>query len=372
MTTTRKRQRGTGGIYKQAGSDIWWLRYYRQGRQVRVSSGTTDEARARRELNQRVGQVVSGTHPDPSAERVLIDELAESFLRDYRINGYQSLEDAEARWRLHLAPAFAGMRAQYLTSKHLAEYIDQRQQQGASNATINRELAALKRMFRLGEQSTPRKVLHVPHFSMLKENNARTGFLEDSQIERLVDGAELWFRTIVECAAFVGWRHQELLGLHVRQVDLIHRILRLEPGTTKNGEGREAPMTDTMLQLLTACVEGKGPDDHVFTRAHGKPVRDFRMTWQNACTRAGVPDLLFHDLRRTAARRLRNSGLSEQTIMRIGGWKTTSVFYRYSIINRQDMADAMRKFEEYQRQNKHSLSIVEPSEPSDTLPEKVQ
>lgn len=102
-------------------------------------------------------------------------------------------------------------------------------------------------------------MLHIPAFPHLKESNPRTGFLEDSQYEKLVEGAELWFRTLVECAASIGWRHEELLSLRVRQVDLKHRILRLEPGTTKNGEGREAPMTDTMLQLLTACTEGKEP-----------------------------------------------------------------------------------------------------------------
>ena len=138
-------------------------------------------------------------------------------------------------------------------------------------------------------------------------------------------------------------------------------------------------MTDKMHQLLAALVEGKEPDGYVFTRPNGKPVRDFRDRWDKACAAAGVPDLLFHDLRRTAARRLRNSGLSEQMIMRIGGWKTTSVFHRYAIVNRQDMAAAMRQLEQHQAElararaeNEHSLSIVESSEAEDTPTRKLQ
>ena len=374
-----KRQRGTGSIYKQPGSQVWWLSYYRNGRQLRESSGTTDEVKAGRILKQRMAQVTTGTHPGLGVERVRVDELAEDFLRDYRINGKKSIDDVEARWRLHLEPFFGGMRAVHVTSKHLAQYVDQRQQEGATNATINREMAALKRMFRIAYTATPKKVVYVPAFPHLKENNARTGFLEDAQYDKLVEGAKLWFRTLVECGATIGWRHQELISLRVKQVDLKHRILRLEPGTTKNKEGREAPMTDTMLQLLTACVESKEPDAYVFTRPNGKPVRDFRVTWQNACDRAGVPGLLFHDLRRTAARNLRRAGLSESMIKQIGGWKTTSVFHRYAIVNRQDMATAMRQFEEHQRQlaaaraeNNHSSSIVGEFEAEKPASDKLQ
>jgi len=78
--------------------------------------------------------------------------------------------------------------------------------------------------------------------------------------------------------------------------------------------------------LLAACIHGKGADDYVLTRENGKRVRDFRREWRNLCAAAGVPWLLVHDMRRTAARNLRRAGVAEGVTMRIGGWKTASVF----------------------------------------------
>jgi len=138
----------------------------------------------------------------------------------------------------------------------------------------------------------------------------------------------------------------ELLSMRVSQLDVAQRVIRLEPGTTKNRDGREVLMTDSVHKLLSALVHGKPADDYVFTRANGKPVRDFRGTWQNACAHAGVPELLFHDLRRTGARNLRRAGVAEGIIMKIGGWRTRSVFERYAIVSRSDMNDAILKLQE--------------------------
>ena len=138
--------------------------------------------------------------------------------------------------------------------------------------------------------------------------------------------------------------------------------------------GREVVMTEAIYTLLSACLVGKSENDFVFTRNSGKPVRDFRVTWENACVHAGVGTvvcancslpkisgkrcsacktkhskyvgLIFHDLRRTAARNPRRAGISETVIMKIGGWKTRSVFERYAIVSRTDIADAMRMLQQ--------------------------
>jgi integrase len=290
--------------------------------------------------------VTTGKFLGPVIERVCVEELAEDFLRDYRINGKSSLEDAEARWRLHIQPFFGTLRASQVTSSLLNAYVDRRQEAGATNATINRELAALKRMFNLGRKATPPKVIFVPAFPRLAENNIRQGFLEDAQYEKLLESClELWFQTIVELGATYGWRVGELLKLRVNQIDLANWSIRLHPGTTKNKEGREVKMTKIVHTLLTLCIEGKGPDDYVLTWPNGKRVRDFRGTWEKARIAAGVPNLLFHDLRRTAARNYRRAGIAEGVIMRIGGWKTRSIFERYAIVAHSDVEDAVVKLE---------------------------
>jgi len=150
---------------------------------------------------------------------------------------------------------------------------------------------------------------------------------------------------MLETAHNYGWRVSELLSLRVGQVDLAARTVRLDPGTTKNMEGREVSIeSGTLLHLLRRCLDGKRPEDHVFTRGD-KPVRDFRKSWENLCADAGVPTLLFHDLRRTAARNLRAAGVPEEVIMKIAGWRTSSIFKRYAIVDQKDIRVALQQLE---------------------------
>ncbi len=252
----------------------------------------------------------------------------------------------------------------------------------------------------MGQRSTPAKVTRMPYFPHLKENNVRKGFLEDSQYRALVEGANLWFRVLVECGRTFGWRVSEFVGMKVNQVDLMQRVIRLAPGTTKNNEGREVFMTDALHHLLTACVQGKKPHEAVFTRPNGIPVRSFRETWERACCKAGgqftcadckspslsagvcshckgdrmrYTGLIFHDLRRTAARNLRRAGIAETVIMKIGGWRTRSVFERYAIVSRGDMVDAMQKLQraEQESQVSHVIGHLANADSSSNPPSRV-
>ena len=71
--------------------------------------------------------------------------------------------------------------------------------------------------------------------------------------------SELWFRALVECGRTHGWRIGEFLDLRVKQVNLLNRTIRLEPGTTKNRERREVTMTKAVYELLAAYVMYQPP-----------------------------------------------------------------------------------------------------------------
>jgi len=341
MEHPNRRHRGEGSIYSRPQTRSLWIQYSRAGKPIRESTRTADYRKAAQILRQRLAEAESSPADSPR-----IEQLADDLFRDYRINEHRSLGDVQARWRLHLKPFLGSIPAAQLDSRQLEQYVDWRREEHASNGTINRELACLKRMYRLAYQASPPRVPSVPHFPHLKENNARQGFITPEQFAELVAHCpELWLRTLLETGYNYGWRVSELLNLRVGQVDLVDHTIRLNPGTTKNLEGREASIeSSTLLQLLRQCVEGKRPEDHVFTRGD-KPVRDFRKTWENLCTAAGVPDLLFHDLRRTAARNLRAAGVPQELIMDICGWKTASIFRRYAIVDNADIRAALQQLE---------------------------
>ena len=144
-----------GTIYRR--KEIYWVKYYRCGKPYYESSHSGKKEVAKRFLQKREGEISKGELPGIRFDKVRFDELAQDFLTDYRINGKKTLDKAICSVK-HLAEGFGGMRATEINTAGIREYVDKRLEKGASNGTINRELAALKRMFRLAAQCTPPKV----------------------------------------------------------------------------------------------------------------------------------------------------------------------------------------------------------------------
>jgi integrase len=231
-------------------------------------------------------------------------------------------------------------------------------------------------MFNLGRRSTPPRVLTLPYIPMLKENNTRRGFVEEADYRKLVNASagQLWLRTFLELAYTYGWRRGELLNLRVRQVNLAAQTVRLDAGSTKNREGREVTMTPTVRQLLALCVAGKKPEAHVLTRErHGKQKRicDMRDAWKKLTTKAGLPGLLRHDLRRSAAKAMRAAGVPESVTMNTGGWKTNSMFRRYAIVSSSDQRQVVDALERWRAANSpaNSPAEVKPEAPQASKPQ---
>jgi integrase len=215
--------------------------------------------------------------------------------------------------------------------------------QGISNATINRELSAIKRAFNLGFRCTPPKVARVPYIPMLKENNIRKGFIEHEDYLALREKLPTYLKPVLTFGYFTGWRKGEIFGLKWNQVDLREGIVRLEPGETKNNEGRTLYMEPYLLEMLKDLHKKRSMDCLFVFHRNGMKIGDSRKSWDNACSTIGKPGLLFHDLRRRAISNMLRAGVPERVAMTISGHKTRCVFDRYNIVSQDDLKEAAKK-----------------------------
>ena len=114
-----------GNIYRRRGT-VYWIQYYRGGRQYRESSGSLKEADAKRLLRLREGDIERGIPITPRVGRLTFNEAVADLRNDYTVNGKKSLADAERRITLHLLPAFGGRRMAGITTADVREFITAR------------------------------------------------------------------------------------------------------------------------------------------------------------------------------------------------------------------------------------------------------
>ena len=347
-----------GSIYKRG--DVYWIKYYRNGKAYRETSKTNKESEAKRLLKKREGEISEGKIPGVYFDRVKFNDLADDFLADYRVNGKKSLVRAE-RSVNHLKTAFEGARVTNITSPKINAYIQTRIDEGAENATVNRELAALKRILNLAARQTPPKVDRVPYIPMLKENNVRKGFFEHGDFLALREALPEHLKGFVTFAYKTGWRVSEIEGLTWAQVDLVNGIVRLEAGETKNDDARTVYLDQELQGVFEQQSEARKKRETVlpwvFTNdtATGQ-LKDFRGSWDKACTTAKIGKRLFHDFRRTAVRNMVRAGIPERVAMMVSGHKTRSVFDRYNIVSDTDLRLASQRTETYLRAQMGTVS----------------
>lgn len=333
-------------------TETWWIGYSVKGRKIRESAKTKKKRDAEKLLHQRLAS--SGSGPlQRDLDKTTYADLRELLVTDYEENG-QSVYHLQSRLN-HLDPAFESLTAPEIDEARIGRYVMKRRKEGAAPATINRELAALKRMFRLGYEV--KLVSRVPVIKMRKENNARKGFFEEADLRAITKHLPADLVPLAEVAYITGWRKEELLSRDWRHVDFNAGWIRLDPGETKNKEGRQFPLTPRLRKVLDnqrarcwllekkhGCVI-----PYVFFRSSGKfegqRIKNPDKAWQAARKRAEMDNVIFHDFRRTAVRNLVRAGVPEKVAMEMTGHKTREVFDRYHIVDEDWIQEAGDKLE---------------------------
>ncbi len=182
-------------------------------------------------------------------------------------------------------------------------------------------------------------------------------------------------RDAADFALLCGAREMEALGLQWPDVEASERVVQFR--ATKTGRPRPVPYAgypqlEQVIErrmavrerlkragIITPWVfcfgEPKAAGGRLYHKAGDplfKPGGDrglltsLRENWQHACQAAGHPGLLFHDLRRSAARNFERAGMARGVAMRLGGW-TERMYSRYAIGSESEVGPAVAGLSAY-------------------------
>jgi integrase len=354
---------GNGSVYSRPESKFLWIDYWVDGKHYRESSGTTDQKEARRLLDRRIAEKMShqvGLSVFIGPQNTPLNHLLDLLLEDYRVRGRKSLPETSYRLaaiRVHLGECTVGE----ITTAKLRWYVARRMDEGRKNATINRELAAIRRAMYL--RKAEYSVREIPEFPMLPEHNVRRGFFELPDAERVIGYLPDYLQDLARFAYRSGWRRGDVTSLTWEQVDIAEKVVMVEH--TKEDRPRVLALEGELWAIIERrLAEKDGP--YIFHR-YGQRIQTFRKAWATACAAAGMSGRRFHDFRRSTVRNLTRAGVPDKIAMDMTGHKTRSIFDRYNITSTSDLREAARKMEQYLAEppqeppqlNGHVMQVIE-------------
>jgi integrase len=326
------------------------MKLYYRGKMYRKSAETRHKREAEKALAKYMGEVATGTFKGFRDDAITTKQMLDDLVADCARRRLRSLDTIIH----HLKPIrrfFEAMDPTMITARDIEQYKKKRYADGVKPATVNRGLTYLIQALRLAQEKE--LIERVPRIRKEPEDNARQGFFEHTEFERVVHFLPEELKDFARFAYHTGWRRNEIAQLAWAHIE--GDVLRLPPAISKTKDGRVLILEGELAAIIARRRALKREDTPlVFHRTlhgsryvkagSGHPIKTFYKAWYTACTKAGVAvKRLFHDFRRTAVRNMNRAGVPRQTAKKISGHKTDSIFNRYDIVDEQDIREGVRR-----------------------------
>jgi integrase len=266
--------------------------------------------------------------------------------------------------RVHVSPAIGKRKVASVTTRDVERLASAMLAKGASPKTVRNVITFLHSVFALAvrngwapanpvaDAARPRRRREGDanpdlQFLTLDELDAVIDTIPNRTVDRDALGPVLGL--VILAGGTTGLRQSELLGLRWRDIDLQAQRVRVRNAWVRyehSSEGksdlstkRSVPMTDRLVSELKKWrLRTVFSDEYDLVFAHpelGVPLDRTKVTrrFQEACTKAGVRQIRFHDLRHTFATTLAAAGVPLRTIQEYLGHadlKTTQIYAHYA------------------------------------------
>ena len=327
------------GLYRRKDSPYWWINIVLpDGRRVCQSTRLAVLKDAEEYLIRLKADAVEAARTGIPAER----NWQQAVLRYLEDNAdKRSLRDDKDHLT-RLDPYLRDKRLADINMEALRGFVRHRKAvDGVANATVNRALEIVRRILYLARDEWE-WITRIPKIRMLKEPRRRVRFLKAEEADRLLEELPAHLVPVVRFALATGCRMREILRLEWDRVDFERRVAWLNPGTTKNGEGRGLPLNRDAVLALKASY---GQHERWCFTYQGRRMDAVGSAWKRALRRAGIEKFRFHDLRHTWASWHVMAGTGLQELMELGGWKSYEMVLRYAHLAPEHLSSAASRIE---------------------------
>ena len=352
--------------------EYWYIDYVLNGKRKWESVGKVGlvtKSDAKKLLELRKSEILQGKFKTKKQNVIpTFSEFAKEYLEYAKQN--KKSWDRDMYSLRKLEPFFGNYKLTEISPIQIERYKLDRLKL-VSTRTVNIELVLLKRMFYLAISWDKCEINPMHKVNFLKQSGPRERILSYDEEEKLLESSTDHLKPILITALQTGMRYGEILSLTWEDVDLEREYIHIKE--SKSGKGRNIPINETLKKVLqelnsehfvsnsvgTEVLEAKKGNDFSFSRRRragfriqyrevwgfdspfshhinllftyrGKPRKSIRTAFKNACIRAGIKSLRFHDLRHTFATRLVLSGVDLVTVSKLLGHSTIQMTMRYS------------------------------------------
>lgn len=344
-------------LYKRG--DIWWAYFYRDGIRHQQSTGTSNrrqaetiEAKLKEEVNKQRFQIVEA---DPY---VTFGELAAQFVASGSVRPHHLYH------LKFLLPFFGRLVVLRMTKSMADEFRRTRRSHNPAikDATVNRDLSVLRHILYWSVDEQLIAANPLARMKMVRERRTRRQILSVAEEQSLLGAATGHLRSMIILALDTGMRRGEITSQRWEDIDFPRKLLFVTHSKTPEGESREIPLSNRLLELLGTYHEPKGL---VIVYKDG-PVHIVKRTWKTALKNAGIRHVRFHDLRHTFNTRLMEAGVLQEVRMALMGHSPGSkVHATYTHIELPVKREAIRKLEQWKTQQEQLLTEQERKEEKD-------
>lgn len=233
-----------------------------------------------------------------------------------------------------------------------------------SSATINRELAALSKMFSLAiangyaRENPLREVNKLRvinklerHLSPEEEQRmyqvcdddfsfSKMPIEEQKRLQRIHNGEHAYLKPILIMALNTAMRKSEILNMTWDCVNFEKN--EISALNTKNGKKNTIPMSSKLRQTLLEMYKTQSHNEYVFTNPYtGTKYTDIKKCFKTVCKLANVKNLRFHDLRHTGATRMVAAGVPLPVVKEILNHASIQTTMRYAHTMREQEISAV-------------------------------